>query len=122
MGKYALVWRALYGGKSAGKDLRNHIRSCMRHLDFASCPTDPYVRMRQAKHSNVTDYYEFILLYTDETLVISENDKQVLCKNLGRYFELEEKSIGPPKIYLGGSTRQVKIENGVRAWDLGSSQ
>ena len=34
IGKVALIQRALYGGKSAGRDFRNHLRSCMRHLDF----------------------------------------------------------------------------------------
>ena len=120
MGTHALVWRAIYGGKSAGKDFRNHLRSCMRHLYFESHPSDPDVWMRPAKNFNGTYYYEFILLYTNDALVISENSEQVLHKDLGRYFELKEKSIGPPKIYLGGSARQAKLENGVRAWDLDS--
>ena len=30
-GKTALITRALYGGKSAGKDFRNHLRACMLH-------------------------------------------------------------------------------------------
>jgi hypothetical protein len=42
VGKVALIRRALHGGKSAGKDFRNHLRSCMRHLDFTLCPADPY--------------------------------------------------------------------------------
>ena len=46
VGKVALIHRALYGSKSAGKDFRNHLRSCMRHLDFVSCPADPDVWMR----------------------------------------------------------------------------
>ncbi len=37
VGKCALIHWALYGGKSAGADFRNHLRSCMRHLDFVSC-------------------------------------------------------------------------------------
>ena len=78
--------------------------------------------MWPAKILNGTDYYEFILLYTNNTLVISENSNQEIRKDLGRYFKLKEKSIGPPKIYIGGSTRQVKLENGVRAWDLVTSQ
>ena len=49
VGKVALIHWALYGGKSAGKDFRNHLRSCMRHLDFVSCPADPDVWMRPAK-------------------------------------------------------------------------
>ena len=35
---------------------------------------------------------------------------------------LKEKSIGPPTIYLGGQVRQVEVENGVKAWAVGSSQ
>ena len=69
----------------------------MRHLDFVSCPADPDVWMRLAKNLNGTDYYNFILLYTNNILVISENAEQVLRKNLGRYFELKEKLLDPPK-------------------------
>ena len=78
IGKNALIHRALYGDKSAGKDFRNHLRSCMRHLNFVSCPADPDVWMRPAKHSKGTDYWEYILLYTDDALVVSENAEQVL--------------------------------------------
>jgi hypothetical protein len=80
----------------------------MRHLDFVSCPADPDVWMRPAKHSDGSEYYEYILLYTDDALVISEQAETVLRKELGRFFELKEESIGPPKIYLGGGVRKVK--------------
>jgi hypothetical protein len=122
VGKVALIHRALYGGKSAGRDFRNHLRSCMRHLDFVSCPADPDVWMRPATHSNGTEYYEYILLYTDDALVISENAEKVLRNELGRYFQLKEESIGAPKIYLGGHVRKVQLENGVECWAFGSSQ
>jgi hypothetical protein len=102
VGKVALIHRALYGGKAAGKDFRNHLRSCMRHIGFTSCPADPDVWMRPAIHSNGSEYYEYILLYTDDALVLGEHAEQVLRKDLGRYFELKEESIGPPKLYLGG--------------------
>ena len=51
-GKVSLIHRALYGGKTAGKDFRNHLRSCMRHLDFVSCLADPDVWMRTAVKSD----------------------------------------------------------------------
>ena len=51
-------------------------------------------------------------MYTDDALVVSENAEKVLRDELGRYFTLKEESIGPPKIYLGGSMRQVELENG----------
>lgn len=122
IGKVALIHRALYGGKSAGRDFRNHLRSCMRHLDFVSCPADPDVWMRPAKKADGSTYYEYILLYTDDALVVSENAEQVLRKDLGRYFELKEESIGAPKIYLGGHVRKVQLENGVECWAFSSSQ
>ena len=75
----------------------------MRHLDFFSCPANPDVWMRPAKRSDGADYYKFILLYTDDALVLSENAEKVLRTELGIYFLLKEESIGPPKIYLGGS-------------------
>ena len=122
VGKVALIHRALYGGKSAGKDFRNHLRSCMRHLDFVSCLADPDVWMRPAKRSDGSDYYEYILLYTDDCLVLSENAESLLRNELGRYFTLKEESIGPPKIYLGGSVRKVQLDNGVECWTFSSSQ
>jgi hypothetical protein len=53
--KIATIRRALYGGKSAGKDFRNHLRSCMRHLNFASCPADPDIWIRPAQRSDGSD-------------------------------------------------------------------
>eukprot|EP00957_Ditylum_brightwellii_P094991 7233798-Ditylum_brightwellii.AAC.1 len=41
VGKRALIRRALYDGKSTGKDFHNHLRECMRHLGFTSFPADP---------------------------------------------------------------------------------
>ena len=122
VGKVALIHRALYGGKLAGKDFRNHLRSCMRHLDFVSCPANPDVWMRPAKQSDGADCYEYILLYTDDALVISENAERVLRLDLGRYFELKEESIGPPKLYLGSRIRKVQLENGIECWAASSSQ
>ena len=42
------------------------------------------------RHSNGTEYYEYILFYTDDVLVISDNAEKVLRNELGRYFELKE--------------------------------
>jgi hypothetical protein len=99
VGKVALIHRALYGGKAAGRDFRNHLRSCMHHLEFTSCPADPDVWMRPAKKADGSRYWEYLLLYTDDALCISETPESTLRNDLGRYFELKESSIGPPKIY-----------------------
>eukprot|EP00957_Ditylum_brightwellii_P013880 1046412-Ditylum_brightwellii.AAC.1 len=103
MDKRALIQRALYGGKSAGKDFWNHLRERMRHLKFVSCPVDPDVLMWSAIHSDGSTHYEYILLYTDDALAIWEYLEKLLCQRISKYFQLKEESVGHPKFYLSGS-------------------
>ena len=122
MGKKALIKRALYGGKSAGRDFWEHLRSCMEFLGFKSCVADPDVWMRPAVKSDGSEYWEYVLLYCDDALVISEHGEKILREEIGKYFELKEESIGPPSIYLGGKMSKVTLANGVEAWSFSSSQ
>jgi hypothetical protein len=121
-GKKALIRRALYGGKTAGRDFRNHLRECMDFLGFTSCKADPDVWMRAAKKDDGSSYWEYVLLYTDDALAISMNAEHILRNEIGRYFELKEESIGPPEVYLGGRMRKVVLDNNVTAWAFGSTQ
>ena len=43
VGKTALIFRALYGGKFTGRDFWHHLRSCMEFLEFKSKGGDPDV-------------------------------------------------------------------------------
>jgi len=122
VGKRALIERALYGGKSAGHDFWVHLRSCMNHLGFKSSPADPDVWYRPMTRTDGTEIYEYVLLYSDDVLVVSDNAKSILMNEIGKYWGLKEESIGPPDIYLGGQMRKAKLDNGVEAWAFGSSQ
>ena len=122
IGKVALIHRALYGGKSAGRDFRNHLRSCMHHLNFRPCLADPDVWIRLAQKGDSTPCYDYILLYVDNALVVSDNAESILRGEIGKYFELKEASIGPPKMYLGAGIRKVKLDNGLDEWAASSSQ
>ena len=122
IGKRAIIERALYGGKTSGRDFRNSLRSCMTHLGFTSCLADPDVWMRKATKSDGSPYWEYMLLYVDDALVISENGETVLRDELGKYFQLKEESIGPPDIYLGGKVTKVMLKNGAMSWAFSASQ
>ena len=102
VGKVALIHHTLYGGKMTGCDFRNHLHSCIHHLEFTSCPADADLWMHPAVKSDGAKYYEYILLYIDVTLVISEYPEKVLREELSYYIILKEESIGPPEVYLGG--------------------
>ena len=122
VGRVALIQGALYGGKSASKDFRNHLRSCMHHLNFSLFPADPDVWMGKAQKVDGSPCYEYVLLYTDDALAVSEGAEAILRENIGHYFELKEESIDPLKIYLGRRVRKVKLDNGVKASSFSPSQ
>jgi hypothetical protein len=76
-GELAIIHMALYGGKSAGRDFRNHLRS-------RSCPADPDVWMRSVIKSDGTEVYEYVLLYTDDALSIVVEPRTILRKEIGQ--------------------------------------
>ena len=122
-GRVALIRRALYGGKVAGRDFWHHLRSCMQHLGFQSSRADPDVWFRESKRKHSQEpYYEYVLLYTDDVLAISDRAEDLLRKEIGLHFVLKEESIGSPSQYLGGKLRKVTLTNGIEAWAFGSTQ
>ena len=73
----------------------------MEHeLGFESCLRDYDVWRRYIIQRDRHYYYEYLLLYVDDSLVASEFGEEMLRKRLDPYFNLKEKLIGPPKIYL----------------------
>ncbi len=122
VGRVALTQRALYGRKVAGRDFWHHLRECMGRLGFTSSRADPDVWFRLSKRSTGEEYYEYVLLYVANVLVISEKAEAVLRKEIGKDWILKEESIGPPSKYLGGKLREVTLESGLKCWAFGSCQ
>ena len=63
VGKRVIITRALYGGKCAGRDFGNHLRWCMKHLEFELSRADPDILHRLSKHADGRNYYKYVLLY-----------------------------------------------------------
>ena len=77
--------------------------------------------MRPAKRQDGSRYWEYVLLYTDDCLVFSENGEAGLRNKIGKYFELKGESIGLPETYLGCILREVECKNSTHAWTFSSS-
>ena len=114
--------RAFYVGKLAGRDFWIHLRACMDELGFTSCIAYPDVWMRRTKRGDRTAYYEYVLLYVDDCVVISDRAENVNREEIGKYFVLKQESTKPPDLYLGGRMIQVTLDNGIKASTFGSSQ
>ena len=122
VGRIGLIRRALYGGKSAGHDFWKHLRSCMKFLGFLPCKADPELWMRRHSSQDGIDYWEYVLLYVDDCLCVSNRAESILQNEIGKYFYLKEESIGDPDIYLGNKLRKVTLSNGASAWSFSSSR
>ena len=75
VGKVSLIRRALYGGKSAGCNFRIHLHEYIYHFKFTPYLSDPDVWMSPDKKTDGTEYWEYVLVYVDDDLVVSENGK-----------------------------------------------
>ena len=62
----------------------------MGWLGFTSSRADSNVWFRLSKRSTREEYYEYVLLYVDDVLVISEKAEAVLRKEIGKYWVLKE--------------------------------
>ena len=120
-GSVAYIVRALYGTKCGGRDFRNHLRECMEMLGYESCLADPDLWIRKAVMDNGVEYYEYMLIYTDDCLAISQHAREALME-INKYFPMKPSSIGPPKIYLGGKISKMELPNGVQAYAMSMSQ
>ena len=121
-GKQAMVGRALNCSKLVGRGFWMHMRACMDTLGFISCFAYSDAWIRKSKLGDGTAYYEYVILYVDDFLVISENAENVIRDDIRKYFELKQESIKPLDMYLGVHMRQVTLDNVMKAWAFGSSQ
>ncbi len=72
----------------------------MGRIGFTSSRADPDVWFRLSTRSTGEVYYDYVLLYVDNVLVILERAEYVLRNEIGKFFVLKDESVGPPSMYL----------------------
>ena len=121
-GKMTIIVIALYGLKSAGISLQNHLDKFIQFMGYKTCLDGPDMWMSPMKTSSDDfEHYEYALLYVDDALAIGNDPTEVL-QNTGKYFGLKPGSLSDPKIYLGANLKPTRMENGVVVWYLILSQ
>lgn len=104
-GRPVKIVRALYGLRSSAARWRDHMSATLRDAGFSSCLADPDVWMRKARKPDGTRYWEYVLCYVDDVLVVSHNPKLVMEHLCSRYT-MKEGSIKEPDEYLGAQVRR----------------
>lgn len=99
-GRPVLIVQALYGLKSSGARWRDHMAATLREAGFTSCLADPDVWMRKQVKPNGDKYWEYVLCYVDDLLVLSHDPKSVM-DFLAQKYTLKKGSVKEPDQYLG---------------------
>ena len=123
-GRPVLIVRALYGLRTSGARWRDHLAGTLRDLGFKSCLADPDVYMRPATRPDGHHYYEYILVYVDDLLVVS-HQAQLIMDQLGERYTLKAGSVKVPTEYLGADIKKYSIppvgtEASTECWALSS--
>ena len=119
-GTIYIVKRALYGLKSAGSAWRAFFANVLiQQLQFKPTRADPDVYIRKNTRPNGEPYYEMLLVYVDDILIISHDTKPVI-EALSTQFRLKEDSLRPPNRYLGAGIKIFTDSRGQECWAMSS--
>lgn len=109
-GRPVLIVRALYGLRSSGARWRDHIAATLREMGFVGCLADQDVYMRPNVKPCGTPYWEYVLVYVDDVLVVS-HAPQLVMDDLGRRYTLKAGSVKEPDEYLGATISKFTVPN-----------
>ncbi|KAI2489368.1 Reverse transcriptase (RNA-dependent DNA polymerase) [Fragilaria crotonensis] len=105
-GTVVKIVRALYGLKSSGAAWRAMFNSSILEMGFVPTIADPDVYRKVNSKENGFKYYEYILVYVDDVLILSHSPR-IHLKRIQANYDLNPSSIGPPSRYLGADVRRV---------------
>ena len=121
-GSVCKLVRALYGLKSSGAAWRAMFAEfIINAMGFKPTRADADVYMRKNFRNGGNPYYEYLMVYVDDVLVISHAPEEVM-KRIGSEFEIKNGEYGPPSTYLGAGISKVQLGNGEECWSMDSKR
>eukprot|EP00804_Cyclotella_cryptica_P025206 CCRYP_010330-RA/>CCRYP_010330-RA protein AED:0.37 eAED:0.37 QI:0/0/0/1/1/1/2/0/416 len=90
-------------------------------LGFTPTRVDSKVYCQKAMKDDGTYYYELMLLYVDDVLLLS-NDPKLIFEKISGTFSLKNDARGPPTQYLGAKIEKFYFPDGTFAWSMSSNQ
>jgi hypothetical protein len=81
----------------------------LRDGGYTSCKADPDVWMRAKSKPDGFQYWSYVLVYTDDILVV-DHEPQVVMDYLASRYTLKPGSVKEPEIYLGSQVSKFYID------------
>ena len=120
-GKVCGMVRALYGLKSSGASWRATLLNTLYDMGFVDTRADPCVLRRKKQRASGEPYYELILVYVDDLLLVSDKPEP-LFEEIDKLYKIKKGSIGPPSTYLGAQVYRHNLPDGSSAWGMSSEK
>ena len=73
--------------------------------------------MQKSIKYNGTEYDEYMILYVDDCLAVSETPNEAALQH-DKFFKIQPSSNAPPNIYLGDKVKKMRLPNMVEAWNF----
>ena len=120
-GRWAIIIKALYGLSSSSVSWRAAISSVIEGLGFTSCRADPDVWLRPAVKADGLEVYEYVLVYSDDLLMVGIKPEEIACQ-ISQHYKFKGDLWEKPTQYLGGKVGQLDMPNGKECWYLSSEE
>ena len=115
-GEVFIIRKAIYGLKSSGFSWRQMLSQSLMDLKFECTIADADVYRRRAAKRDGTLYYELLMTYVDDIIIVSANPKEPMDK-LNEIYEFGEEA-KPPERYLGANITQWQLPDGKMCWAM----
>ena len=111
-GKPVIIVRALYGLKYSDLAGINHLSEILgNRLGFQSSLDDPDVWFEVEKDKTGNEYYNSILFYADDFLIVDKYPRKYMAM-LESNYPVKPSSIGEPKVYIGADVGKLLYVDG----------
>jgi hypothetical protein len=114
-GSIMIVRMALYGLKSSGAAFRSKLAGVLHDMNYRPTLADPDVWLKAAVKPCGFKYYEMVLCYVDDVMVISHIPERTI-EGIQATFKLKGDKAGPPDMYLGALLEQKVNADGTKCW------
>jgi hypothetical protein len=116
-GSIMIVKMALYGLKSSGAAFRSKLAGVLNDLNYRPSYADPDVWLKAAVKPNGFEYYEMVLVYVDDVMVISHAPARTI-EGIKDVFTLKGNKAAPPDMYLGVTLELKQNSCGTKCWTM----
>jgi len=106
-GRIIIVVRALYGLKSSGAAFRSKLLADLREMGYRSSKSDADVYMKPRSTPSGESYWEYVLCYVDDILVISQYPEEFM-KAFSKLYQLKN-GYNFPSTFLGVDIGKFEI-------------